>query len=127
MGIQLWQSRVTITDTESPELAAKPELVQELIQEPTPKFEVKAAAKSDQVQNQPVTQPPLLVAQLERAIDYCHQQAKQPVKLSWVVDHNLSQIERADNQLLLPDLTKVFTTPTLKKQLWHHIHHRTEN
>ena len=68
-------------------------------------------------------EPPLLVAQLERAIDYCQQYTKDGPKLSWQIDDSLEQVEFIDTQLTLPSLTKVFASAKLKQQFWHHIYH----
>jgi hypothetical protein len=96
MGIPLWQSRAKIT-TEPP-----------VTVEPQAELAV---------------QPPLLIAQLEHAITYCRKHGNGAIELSWKIDDKLEQIELANSQLSLPNLTKVFANAKLKQQLWSLIHH----
>lgn len=102
MGIELWQARADLTT--EPAIPAEP-------------VETAGSAIEDP------SQPPLLVAQLQRAFDYCQQHNKEAVTLSWKIDHGLEQIELAGTQLSLPGLTKVFASAKLKQQLWQHIYH----
>ncbi|NRA55106.1 MAG: DNA polymerase III subunit psi [Gammaproteobacteria bacterium] len=124
MGIPLWQLR-------EPQDATAP--VSKPILKPLLAPEILAVPKLKQV-----VQPPLLVAQLEQALSYCQkqsqqqsqrqtkQQTKQPAKLSWTIDDSLTQIIKKDNQLSLPNLTQVFASASLKRQLWQLISHPSE-
>jgi len=140
MGIPLWQLREPQDDTEAVEQQlAQPSMPQILsesapnitvpVTKPIPKAILKPllAAESLAVPElTQVVQPPLLVAQLEQALSYCKQQSQQPATLSWSIDDSLTQIIKKDNQLSLPNLTQVFASASLKRQLWQLISHPSE-
>jgi len=140
MGIPLWQLREPQDATEAVEQQlvqpSMPQILSESapnnsvpVTKPIPKAILKPllAAESLAVPElTQVAQPPLLVAQLEQALSYCKKQSQQPATLSWSIDDSLTQIIKKDNQLSLPNLTQVFASASLKRQLWQLISHPSE-
>lgn len=107
MGIELWQLRVPhAAEADS----AQPQIL--------------AETTADKTTFDSLQQPPLLVAQLQRAIEYCQGYQDPSSGLSWKIEPSLEQIELNDTELFLPELTKVFASAKLKQQLWQLIHQR---
>lgn len=61
--------------------------------------------------------PAHLLSQLETALDYVAKATSQQ-RTTWQVNVDASEIQWCDNELQLPPLEAVFSTPSLKKSLW---------
>jgi len=141
MGIELWQSRLPLASFARLNSEISPELITEQSPDKSPEKSIQETAPEYRTIAAPpaavstTVQPPLLVAQLERALAYCQQQTnetnetnetRQSSTLSWLIDDSKTEIIREQNQLTLPNLTQVFASASLKRQLWQLISHTSE-
>lgn len=68
--------------------------------------------------NKPAYQAPAnLLSQLEAVLSYVAKATSQQ-SIAWQVNVDAKEIQWCDNELKLPPLETVFSTPSLKKSLW---------
>lgn len=81
----------------------------ELVAEPTMEY---------QINNQSEPESAHLVHQLESALAYVKQQQTLSDEIDWSTSKSTTDVSFKNNQLTLPLLADVFSSHSLKKQLW---------
>lgn len=116
IGIPQFQSRLKLasmtTEIESEQVKIEQPSIN---REGTPATQVaEAQAPYDKSAYQA---PAHLLSQLEKVLNYVAKESSQQ-NISWQVNVDASEIQWRDNELQLPPLEAVFSTPSLKKSLW---------